>query len=122
MALIRSLSMARSNSAKTPLIWSRLGRRGCWSRRAAGEGRGRRRGPSFAKSYCSIDADLTRAAAVLGDLFRLTGVRYDAQRFAERALAVVLAHWPAVEALASALIEDRRIEGERVERIIDRSI
>ena len=76
----------------------------------------------FAKSYCSIDADLTRAAAVLGDLFRLTDVRYDAQRFAERALAVVLAHWPAVEALASALIEDRRIEGERVERIIDRSI
>jgi hypothetical protein len=59
---------------------------------------------------------------VLGDLFRLTDVRYDAQRFAERALAVVLAHWPAVEALASALIEDRRIEGERVERIIDRSI
>ena len=59
---------------------------------------------------------------MLGDLFRLTGVRYDAQRFAERALAVVLAHWPAVEALASALIENRRIEGEDVEQIIDHSM
>ena len=29
------------------------------------------------------------------------------------------AHWRAVEALASALVEDRRTEGKRVEAIID---
>jgi hypothetical protein len=62
---------------------------------------------------------LEQARAVLGDLRRLTGYRYDEQRFAERALALLLTHWPAVEALASALVEDRRIEGDRVERIID---
>ena len=74
---------------------------------------------AFAESHCAIDADLERAAAVLGDLFRLTGVRYDAQPFAERALALLSANWCAVTALASALVEDRRIEGERVEAIID---
>jgi hypothetical protein len=62
---------------------------------------------------------LERAAAVLGDLFRLAGVRYDAQPFAERALALLSANWCAVTALASALVEDRRVEGERVEAIID---
>lgn len=74
---------------------------------------------AFAESHCAIDADLERAAAVLGDLFRLTGVRYDAQPFAERALALLSANWCAVTALASALVEDRRIEGDRVEAIID---
>jgi hypothetical protein len=34
----------------------------------------------------------------------------------------MMANWPAVEALASALIENRRIEGKRVERIIARSM
>jgi hypothetical protein len=38
--------------------------------------------------------------------------------FAERALALLLAHWKAVEAVAAALIEDRRVEGDRVEQII----
>jgi hypothetical protein len=53
---------------------------------------------------------------------RLTGYRLDAQHFADRTLTMLEAHWPAVEAVATALIEDRRIEGERVERIIDHSI
>ena len=32
------------------------------------------------------------------------------------------ANWRAVTALATALVEDRRIEGEDVERIIDHSM
>jgi hypothetical protein len=68
---------------------------------------------------CGIDTDLKRARAVLGDLRRLTGVRYDEQPFAERALTLMLANWRPVEALAQALIADRRIEGERVQWIID---
>jgi hypothetical protein len=76
----------------------------------------------FATLNCSIEADLGQAAAVLADLRRLTGRHYDEQHFAERALALLPAHWPAVEALASALVEDRRIEGERVEQIIDHSM
>ena len=59
---------------------------------------------------------------LLGDLRRLTGVRFDAQPFAERARALLLTHWRAVTALASALVEDRRIEGDRVEAIIDHSM
>jgi len=59
----------------------------------------------FATLHCNADSDLKQAAAVLGDLFRLTGIHYDKQPFAERALALLLAHWPAVEALASELVE-----------------
>jgi hypothetical protein len=39
---------------------------------------------AFAELHCSIDDDLTRAAPVLADLFRLTGCRFDMQEFAER--------------------------------------
>ena len=34
--------------------------------------------------------------------------RYDEQRFAERALALLLTHWAALDALAFELIEKRR--------------
>jgi hypothetical protein len=76
----------------------------------------------FAKANCCVGIDLEHAKPLLGDLFHLTGVHYGEQPFAERALALLLAHWPAVEALASALIEDRRIEGHWVERIIDQGL
>ena len=73
----------------------------------------------FAEAYCEVDADMEQARAVLGDLRRLTGYRFEARDFAGRTLEMLEAHWPAVEALAAALIENRRIEGERVEQIID---
>jgi hypothetical protein len=60
------------------------------------------------QSPTAADADLTRAAAVLTDLRRLTGHRYDEQRLAERALALLLTLWAAVDALAFELIEKRR--------------
>ena len=82
--------------------------------------RRRREVLAFAKLYCHADADLTLAAGVVADLRRLR--RYDEQRLVDRTLAVLLAHWPAVEALASALIENRRIEGDHVEQIIDHSM
>ena len=44
----------------------------------------------FAIRHCCIGTDLKRARAVLGDLRRLTGVRFDAQPFAERARALLL--------------------------------
>ena len=47
---------------------------------------------------------------------------FEEQHFAERGLAMLNAHRPAVQALASALIENGRIEGDRVERIIDRGM
>ena len=74
----------------------------------------------FATLHCGTDIDLQRAAPVLADLRRVAGD--GEQRLAERALVSLLTHWPAVDALAQALIVDRRIEGERVERIIDHSI
>ena len=74
----------------------------------------------FATRHCGSDIDLQRAAPVLADLSRVTGD--GEQRLAERALESLLTHWPAVDALAQALIADRRIEGRRVEQIIDRSL
>jgi hypothetical protein len=74
---------------------------------------------SFATAHCAIDVDLDRAAAVLGDLRRLTGCRLDAQPFAERTLALLLDNWRAVEALADELIAYRRIEGPHVAAIIE---
>ena len=44
------------------------------------------------------------------------------EHFVERTMVLLEEHWPAVEALASALIEHRRIEGDRIERIVDASI
>jgi hypothetical protein len=85
-----------------------------------GEGRAREV-LRFARLHCCIDEHLERAAAVLGDLRRLTGHRYDAQAFAERTLALMLDNWRAVTALAAALVERRRVAGEDVERIIDHS-
>lgn len=72
----------------------------------------------FAAINCNIAVDLEQATAVLADLRELTGRRYGTQRFTERPRALLLTHWPAVEARASALIENRHIEGERVEQII----
>jgi hypothetical protein len=69
---------------------------------------------AFAKAHCAIDVDLERAAAVLGDLRRLTGYRFEPQDFVEQTMTMLLANWRAVTTLASALVEDRRIEGERV--------
>ena len=76
----------------------------------------------FATNHCSVDDDLTKARIVLADLFRLTGIHRHPEHFVERTMVLLEEHWPAVEALASALIEHRRIEGDRIERIIDASI
>ena len=46
---------------------------------------------AFATRHCGTDVDLQRAAGVLDDL-KATGRRTDEQRFAERALAVLLTH------------------------------
>jgi hypothetical protein len=71
---------------------------------------------AFAKENCAADVDLQRAAAVIADLNKLTGRHFGEQHFAERTLATMLTHWKAVTALASALVEKRRIED--VEKII----
>ena len=60
---------------------------------------------------------MTLAEGVLADLRRLRA--YDEQRIVDRTLAVLLTHWEAVEGVAQALIQSRRIEGDEVERIID---
>jgi len=70
-----------------------------------------------------MDADLRRAFALMdGDLYHVTGRHHDLKPFTERTRALLEAHWPAVDALAYALIEHRRIEGEDVAAIIDRSL
>jgi hypothetical protein len=72
---------------------------------------------AFAKAHCHLDAEMTLAEGVLADLRRLRA--YDEQRIVDRTLAVLLTHWEAVEGVAQALIQSRRIEGDEVERIID---
>ena len=77
---------------------------------------------AFAEETCRMDTDMEQARDVGCDLWRVTCRRYDAQPFAEKALALLVTHWSAVEALASALVEEGCIEGARIERIIDRSL
>jgi hypothetical protein len=72
----------------------------------------------FAACNCACDDDLKNAAAVLADLRKLTGRRYGGRRFADRARNLLLASWPAVDVVASALVETNRMEGAQVERIV----
>jgi hypothetical protein len=74
----------------------------------------------FAKSHCNIDVDLENVKEVLGDLRRLTGIRYDARDFVGPTVKLLQTHWRAVEALAAALIEDHYVGGERVEKLVAR--
>jgi hypothetical protein len=76
----------------------------------------------FAESCCAIDEDLRRADDVLRELRRLTGYRFEARDFVEPTMTLGLQHWGSVTAPAEALVESGRIEGERVEEIIDRSL
>jgi hypothetical protein len=68
------------------------------------------------------DGDLDALAAVLRELRRATGLRYDPQVFSDRAYTLLTTHWRAVEALAETLVEERYIEGERIARIIERTM
>jgi hypothetical protein len=74
----------------------------------------------FDHDHC--DNDLDAAAAMLRELFRATGVHYDPQCFSDRAFELLTTHWGAVEALASALIVERRVGGARVSQIIDHGL
>ena len=65
----------------------------------------------FAIRHCCIGTDLKRARAVLGDLRRLTGVRFDAQLFANAHRRLPARRIGAPSRPALALVEDRRIEG-----------
>ena len=78
--------------------------------------RGGREALRFAES--SMGVDLTKAEEVLRDIFRLTGYRVGPQHYADRTLTMLLKHWPAATALATELVDDQRIEGERVQQII----
>ena len=83
--------------------------------------RGERRGRevlAFAMRHCDMDGDLQRAADVLAELRRLTGYLFEPRDFVDRSLTMMLEHWLAVTALATELVDDRRIEGDRVEQII----
>ena len=77
---------------------------------------------AFAEERCGVDGDLERANDVLDDMRTLTGFRFYAHEFAEGVVAMLLDNWSAVWALATELIATRRIEGERVLQIIDRSL
>jgi hypothetical protein len=74
----------------------------------------------FAKSHCNVDVDLENVKEVLGDLRRLTGIHYDARDFVGATVKLLQTHWRAVEALATELIEDHYVCGERVEKLVAR--
>ena len=69
----------------------------------------------FASFNCGMygggNGDLASSAAVLADLRTLTGRRHGEQRFAERALALLLAHWPAVEAPGIGIDRNKACRG-----------
>jgi hypothetical protein len=74
----------------------------------------------FAQDHCCMDTDMSRADAVGRALSREAGVYFE-QQLVDRTLLLLLKNWAAVEAVADALLRHRRIEGGRVQWIIDRS-
>jgi hypothetical protein len=73
----------------------------------------------FSAFNCGVDGDLKQTADVLVDLHMLTKRQYGEQRFTERTLDLMLANWPAVEALAAILVADKAIHGgERIKQIV----
>ena len=72
----------------------------------------------FARLNCGAHHDLADAEKVLADLRALPGRRYGQERYTQRALKLMLAHWPAVEAIAAVLIRDLRIEGSTIEELV----
>ena len=75
---------------------------------------------SWFARHCGTRTDRQRAAAVLGDLYHLTGQRIEKRPFAERARTLLLTHWRAVKGVASALIDnDGRLEGRWAKWIVD---
>ena len=73
---------------------------------------------AFAETHCEMDADLEKAEPVLKDLWRITLYRFEARDSVGRTLEMLEANWRAVDALAEALIERGRVEGEDVVEII----
>ena len=74
---------------------------------------------AYALDHCDMDEDMLRARVVLDDLNALARCsKYDEQHFAGRTRVLLALFWPAVEAVAAALIEHGRVEGEAVEQIV----
>lgn len=67
---------------------------------------------------CGAGGDREAAEAIIADLRKLTGRRHGLERFAIRARKLLLANWPAVEAIAAVLIRDRRIDGAEIEALL----
>ena len=72
----------------------------------------------FAMSDSGMVLDMADIVPVLADLRELTGQDHDLQPLLRRTFDLLLQHWLAVEALASALLAASRIEGDEVEDII----
>jgi hypothetical protein len=72
----------------------------------------------FAILNCGCRSDHEQVTKTLADLRALTRRPQSEQRFAERTRALLLRNWSAVRALAEALTEAKRLEGEQVEAII----
>jgi hypothetical protein len=72
----------------------------------------------FAMRHCGCSLDQMKVEATLADLHTLTGRRHSEHRFVERTRALLLMNWPAIRALAEALTEAKRLEGEQVDAII----
>ncbi|MBR1155650.1 hypothetical protein [Bradyrhizobium sp. JYMT SZCCT0428] len=65
------------------------------------------------------DGDLALILKAIDDLSKVAGFKNDPKDYAEPTYDLLLKHWPAVEALAAALVKNNRIDGGAVEAIID---
>ena len=71
------------------------------------------------EEFEDTDGDLLRISNAIDDLSKVSGVNYKPEDLAEPTYSLLLKHWPAVEALAAALVKTNRIDGGVVEAIID---
>jgi hypothetical protein len=73
---------------------------------------------AFALFDCSSRDNYSHAGKILADVCTLTNRRHALQRFEQRTLGLVLAHWRAIETLAIRLIDAGRLDGDQAEQIV----
>ena len=74
---------------------------------------------AFARAHCCMDVDLEMGeVCAWRSQAADAGYPFEPRDFVGRALDMLTEHWPEVEAVAMALLDQGRVEGERVEEIV----
>jgi hypothetical protein len=76
----------------------------------------------FARNKGGGGIDFKRVDLLMADLCAMTKRRRVLKPYVKRTIAFLEAHWDEVEALARVLLEEKKIEGDRIAEIVDAAI